>query len=42
MVYSVQQIQHGWLGEGDDRFYIDGETLPSLRGTGTEDYFNDA
>jgi hypothetical protein len=41
-VYSVQQIQHGWFGEGDDRFYIDGETLPSLRGTGTEDYFNDA
>lgn len=41
-VYSVQQIQHGWFGEGDDRFYIDGEKLPSLRGTGTEDYFNDA
>jgi len=41
-VYSVQQIQHGWFGEGDDRFYIDGEPLPSLRGTGTEDYFNDA
>ena len=41
-VYSVQQIQHGWFGEGDDRFHIDGETLPSLRGTGTEDYFNDA
>ena len=41
-VHSVQQIQHGWFGEGDDRFYIDGETLPSLRGTGTEDYFNDA
>lgn len=42
MVFSVQQIQHGWFGEGDDRFYIDGEKLPSLRGTGTEDYFNDA
>ena len=41
-VYSVQQIQHGWFGEGDDRFYIDGEKLPALRGTGTEDYFNDA
>lgn len=41
-VYSVHQIQHGWFGEGDDRFYIDGEALPSLRGTGTEDYFNDA
>ncbi len=41
-VLSVHQIQHGWFGEGDDRFYIDGETYPSLRGTGTEDYFNDA
>jgi hypothetical protein len=41
-VYSVHQVKNGWFGEGDDRFYIDGETLPSLRGTGTEDYFNDA
>ena len=31
-----------WFGEGDDFFYIDGETEPSLRGTGTEDYFCDA
>ncbi len=29
-----------WYGEGDDMFFIDGETLPSLHGTGTEDYFN--
>jgi hypothetical protein len=41
-VFSVHQIQHGWFGEGDDRFYIDGEKYPSMRGTGTEDYFNDA
>ena len=41
-VYSVQQVELGWFGEGDDRFYIDGEKLPSLRGTGTEDYFGDA
>jgi hypothetical protein len=41
-VYSVHQVRTGWFGEGDDRFYIDGEALPSLRGTGTEDYFNDA
>ena len=41
-VYSVHQMDNGWFGEGDDRFYIDGEDLPSLRGTGTEDYFNDA
>ena len=41
-VYSVQQVKLGWFGEGDDRFYIDGEPAPSLRGTGTEDYFGDA
>jgi hypothetical protein len=28
-----------WFGEGDDMIYIDGETSPSLHGTGTEDYF---
>lgn len=26
--------------EGDDRFYVDGERVPSLHGTGTEDFFN--
>ena len=41
-VYSVIQTQNGWFGEGDDRFYIDGERNPSLQGTGTEDYFGDA
>ncbi len=40
-VYSAQQVEYGWFGEGDDKFYIDGETAPSLRGTGTEDYFSD-
>jgi hypothetical protein len=42
VVYSVHQMENGWFGEGDDRFYIDGETTPSLSGTGTEDYFCDA
>ena len=41
-VYSVHQMELGWFGEGDDFFYIDGEDKPSLRGTGTEDYFSDA
>jgi len=41
-VYSVHQVENGWFGEGDDRFYIDGEETPSLRGTGSEDYFSDA
>jgi hypothetical protein len=41
-VISVTLGQDGWWGEGDDFFYIDGETVPSLQGTGSEDYFNDA
>jgi len=41
-VLSAQNNQNGWFGEGDDMFYIDGEEKPSLIGTGTEDYFNDA
>ncbi|HML76216.1 MAG TPA: DUF2961 domain-containing protein [Anaerohalosphaeraceae bacterium] len=41
-VLSVTLAQESWFGEGDDYFYIDGEQVPSLQGTGTEDYFNDA
>lgn len=41
-VMSVTMAQDGWFGEGDDFFYIDGEEVPSLQGTGSEDYFNDA
>ncbi|HEX4141778.1 MAG TPA: glycoside hydrolase family 172 protein, partial [Candidatus Methylacidiphilales bacterium] len=29
----------GWWGEGDDKFFIDGEKFPSTFGTGSEDYF---
>jgi hypothetical protein len=36
---SVLQNQDGWWGEGDDMFFIDGETSPSIVGTGSEDYF---
>src|SRR5271166_2241957 len=36
---SVLQNQDFWWGEGDDMFFIDGEKLPSINGTGTEDYF---
>jgi hypothetical protein len=39
---GVTMAQDGWFGEGDDFFYVDGEEVPSLQGTGTEDYFNDA
>jgi hypothetical protein len=36
---SVLENADGWWGEGDDMFFVDGETLPSINGTGTEDYF---
>jgi len=41
-VLSIYSVEQGWPGEGDDRFYIDGEDTFSLAGTGTEDYFCDA
>ncbi len=28
-----------WWGEGDDKFFVDGEKFPSTLGTGSEDYF---
>ncbi|HKW19093.1 MAG TPA: glycoside hydrolase family 172 protein [Terriglobales bacterium] len=36
---SVTENADGWWGEGDDMFFVDGEKLPSINGTGTEDYF---
>jgi len=40
---SVTNFQGTWWGEGDDMFFIDGEEWPpSLHGTGSEDYFNQA
>ncbi len=44
-VGTVLSSQNGighWFGEGDDFFYIDGEEEPSILGTGTEDYINEA
>jgi hypothetical protein len=33
----------GWWGEGDDMFFIDGDTTrATINGTGMEDYFNNA
>lgn len=29
----------GWWGEGDEKFFVDGEKFPSYFGTGSEDYF---
>jgi hypothetical protein len=36
---SILQNQDDWWGEGDDMFFVDGEELPSINGTGSEDYF---
>jgi hypothetical protein len=29
----------GWWGEGDEKFFVDGEKFPSTIGTGSEDFF---
>ncbi len=35
----VKNPHRAWWGEGDEKFYVDGEQFPSTFGTGTEDYF---
>jgi D-arabinan exo alpha-(1,3)/(1,5)-arabinofuranosidase (non-reducing end) len=42
VTHSVLQNQNGWFGEGDDMIFIDGDKMPTINGTGTEDYFNGA
>ena len=39
---GVLQNSDGWFGEGDDMIFIDGDTEPTINGTGTEDYYNGA
>jgi len=40
---SWTQLSDGWWGEGEFKFYIDGdEEYPTICGTGTEDYFGGA
>ncbi|MFA0767696.1 MAG: hypothetical protein OXFUSZZB_001024 [Candidatus Fervidibacter sp.] len=37
------QLSNGWWGEGEIKFYIDGDTeFPTICGTGTEDYVGGA
>lgn len=36
---SIKQNADEWWGEGDDMIYVDGETDPTFKGTGSEDYF---
>ncbi|MBN2308951.1 MAG: DUF2961 domain-containing protein [Candidatus Hydrogenedentes bacterium] len=35
----VWNPEGGWWGEGDEKFFVDGEVFPSTFGTGSEDYF---
>jgi len=38
--YQTTDLSPGpWWGEGDEKFFVDGEKMPSWFGTGTEDYF---
>jgi hypothetical protein len=39
---AVVQNENGWFGEGDDMIFVDGDALPTINGTGTEDYYNGA
>ena len=39
---AVLQNENGWFGEGDDMIFIDGDAMPTINGTGTEDYYNGA
>ncbi len=39
VMLHVWNPRGGWWGEGDEKFYIDGEKFPSTFGTGSEDYF---
>lgn len=36
---QVWNPRGGWWGEGDEKFFVDGEKFPSTFGTGSEDYF---
>jgi hypothetical protein len=38
-VFCVRTRSPYWFGEGDEMISIDGESIPSVWGTGTEDYF---
>lgn len=39
-VYQKTDLSPGpWWGEGDEKFFVDDETMPSWFGTGSEDYF---
>jgi hypothetical protein len=36
---GVLQNANGWWGEGDEMIFVDGDSKPTIVGTGSEDYF---
>ena len=38
-VVTVLANSDGWWGEGNDNWYVDGSSSPTISGTGSEDYF---
>lgn len=40
--FFVDSAPGGWWGEGDEMIFIDGAKMPTITGTGTEDYFCNA
>ncbi|MEV0733596.1 glycoside hydrolase family 172 protein [Polymorphospora sp. NPDC050346] len=41
-IRSLYTDKTEWWGEGEVKFYLDGETFPTICGTGTEDYIGSA
>ncbi len=39
VMLHVWNPRGAWWGEGDEKFFVDGEPFPSTFGTGSEDYF---
>jgi hypothetical protein len=39
VMLDVRNPKGEWWGEGDEKFFVDGEKFPSTFGTGSEDYF---
>jgi hypothetical protein len=39
VVLHIWNPRGGWWGEGDEKFFVDGEKFPSTFGTGSEDFF---
>ena len=42
MTGGVRPFDHWWWGEGEVKVFLDGETHPTICGTGTEDYLGSA